>query len=229
MKKHIALIAAVSVMFLTASCSSNKGPAGPAGGSEATAIFMYGEYPSNAYTAAATAPIVSNTYANDNYITSTTGWIGYDTVNARTLISFDVSSIVPAGVTINSAKLMIYVYSATTTAPMTVGAYSVLKNWTGTGATWMDYNASPSTWTTPGGDYNATPVGTVVVPSTGTNVYYTISLPTSLVQNWLVNPSQNYGLILKSTVETAGVGVLDINTNAAGEGTRPELIVNYSL
>ncbi len=115
----------------------------------------------------------------------------------RGLIQFDLSSL--AGNNVASATVYLYLDHGYGEGNV-VAAHSFTKDWTeGTGGdgvcNWTEATSSVA-WTTPGGDYNAPVVGTISTESKG---YKAMTLPTYLVQSWVDNPANNFGLMLLST------------------------------
>jgi len=148
-------------------------------------------------------------------------------------MEFDVSAI-NVSATVKSAYLTLYCDAAGGSVDAVV--YKVTKNWTeGTGscggsanvnASWDYYDGSANAWTTPGGDYDiATQSEVKTVTTSG---YYTIKLNTQMVQDWVQNPSQNYGMLVKSSNETAGFLANSDKTNGTA-ARRPKLTIYYTL
>ena len=129
--------------------------------------------------------------------------------NKRGLIAFDVASQVPAGATITSVALTLYMRK-TVAGPEPVTLYRVSKDWgegtayatggngapaTPGDATWTDTFFPGQKWSNAGGDFLPTPSATLTVDQIGS---YTWSSPqlTADVQGMLDNPSNNFGWIL---------------------------------
>jgi RHS repeat-associated protein len=138
---------------------------------------------------------------------------GFDGSNAsRALLKFDLSAI-PATNTVVSAKLLLYLGSASTSNATTLSLYQLTHSWT-TGATWNTYDGT-NIWTTPGGDFSGTAAATTSgIAATG--VWYSWS-PSSLVQDWVNGSTANNGLIVKEPTENVS-NVLSFNT---ASGTYP--------
>ena len=131
---------------------------------------------------------------------------GFDGTNAsRALLQFSLSAI-PATDAVLSAKLFMYLGSATTSNATSLAVYQLTRAWA-TGSTWNTYDGT-NAWTTAGGDFNGTAAATTNgIAATG--VYYTWS-PTSLVQGWLNGTIANDGLIVKEPTESTN-NVLSFN------------------
>ncbi len=122
----------------------------------------------------------------------------------HSLLRFDLSSV-PAGSTLASAKLRLYVTMAK--SHVTVNLHRLTGSWqegTGhnsTGADWS-HTDDPSAWTNPGGDF-ATQVLSSVVPDTK-NVYVETDV-TALVQAWVDGDLTNDGFLLEAMGGTSEV------------------------
>ena len=79
---------------------------------------------------------------------------GFDGTNAsRALLQFNLAAI-PSTNTVVSAKLLLYLGSASTSTSSSLSVYQLTHAWT-SGATWNTYNGT-NIWTAPGGDFSAT-------------------------------------------------------------------------
>ncbi|RIL10424.1 hypothetical protein DCC79_08055, partial [bacterium] len=147
------------------------------------------------------------------------------------LIQWSLSSV-PAGVTIGSATMSIYVTTAK--ANQTYSVHRLTTAWVeGTNATngvqWNDPNGTGTVGTWASGafsssDYNATVLGTLSPASTGVK---TLSL-TSQVQSWYSGAHTNNGVVLL----TSGTNNADSKYASSENGTatrRPTLTVNWSI
>jgi len=131
---------------------------------------------------------------------------GFDGTNAsRALLQFNLSAI-PATNTVASAKLLLYLGSASTNSSTSLAVYQLTRAWT-TGATWNTYDGT-NTWTSPGGDFSGTAAATTSgIAATG--VWYSWS-PTALVQGWVNGSIANNGLLIKEPTESVN-NVLSFN------------------
>ncbi len=117
----------------------------------------------------------------------------------RGLIQFDLTG--HAGNTVTSATLYMYLDRGEGGGNL-IEAHSISTAWEEgieeghAGVSNWDEATSTNTWTIPGGDFNATTAGTM---STDAKGYQAMTLSPALVQAWLDNPSNNFGLILLST------------------------------
>jgi len=139
-----------------------------------------------------------------------------NTTLRRALMHFDLpTSIIPVGSTINSVSLRLSVQLAAapnsgadvlllhrrsadwgeTTLLPSVGKGTVAQP---NDATWRDNFYNTSSWVTPGGDFTAAPSGTITLDTISFD--YTFSAQAGLVadvQNWVNNPSTNFGWLMK--------------------------------
>jgi len=136
---------------------------------------------------------------------------GFDGTNAsRALLQFNLSAI-PTTDSVLSAKLLLYLGSASTSNSASLAVYQLTRAWT-TGATWNTYDGT-SSWTTAGGDFSGTAAATTNgIAATGT--WYSWS-PTSLVQGWVNGTVANDGLIVKEPTENVA-NVLSFNSATGG-------------
>ncbi len=160
----------------------------------------------------------------------------------RALLSFEMAGI-PAGAHIESASLTLHM-SRTIVGSVDISAHRVNGDWgeglsnaasqEGTGAaaqtgdaTWLHSFFSASTWTTPGGDFDALASAVTPVDRVG---FYTWSSPglSQDVQDWIIQPDTNFGWLLlgdESEVPTAKRFDSRENPNVS---FRPTLTVNYT-
>jgi len=138
---------------------------------------------------------------------------GFDGTNAfRSLLQFNLS-VVPTTNTVVSAKLYLFLGSASTGNATTLSAYQLTRSWT-SAATWNAHDGTNS-WTSPGGDFSGTAAATTNgIAATG--AWYTWS-PTALVQGWVNGTIANNGLIVKEPTENV-TNVLSFNS---ATGTNP--------
>ncbi len=161
----------------------------------------------------------------------------------RGIIAFDVAGNIPAGATIVGATLTLRM-SMTAVGTKTVELKKLLSDWgegsslaSGGGggaggsaavndATWI-HSFSPSTqWASPGGDFSQTSSASAVV---GGNGFYTWGSTTQMVadvQDWLDNPTSNFGWILIGD-ETARSTKRFDSRESTNPSNRPVLTVEY--
>lgn len=117
----------------------------------------------------------------------------------RPLLKFDVSSI-PPGSTVLGATLYLhtnwYYGSGVPGRWLNVGVYGLNREWIASQTTWRDATSSVE-WYTWGADHftdrDQTPTATTLVNAVSTEFSWSIR---DLVDEWVQNPSSNYGIIL---------------------------------
>jgi endonuclease/exonuclease/phosphatase family metal-dependent hydrolase len=148
-------------------------------------------------------------------------------VNAgrRALLKFDTSSTLPAGTTINSAKLTVFVRGGAGTTTRTIAVYEVAKPFQESQATWKIRKTGYS-WTTAGGDL-ATKIATISVPATaGTPLTVDV---TSLVQKQVKDASSRYtrlALVDAGTADSTSFREFH-SSESTDPAKRPKLVVSY--
>ena len=159
--------------------------------------------------------------ANSSFCGGSSIDVGNDgTQTSRTLLVWDLSSIVPSNAIVQSAALGLYVQDESTTTPLSVGVHHATTPWT-VSATWNEADTGIA-WGTPGGDFAAAPDATATVGGT-TGVTATWDL-TSLVQGWADGSVANDGMILEGS---GGTNVLHFATTSAPTSQMPYLDVTY--
>ena len=160
-------------------------------------------------------------------------WVtGFSSPNIqRGIIKFDLTGQATAGTTLTSAKLYLYSYGTLQETNGTTGdygAYAVTRAWTDSQVYWTQAQTG-SNWTTPGGDFQATPDGTSPKQSSGgakvTSVWYPFDV-TARVQSWLTSPSSNNGWIIKCTDETKSNQDKFYQSDTANAAFRPKLVIS---
>ena len=145
------------------------------------------------------------------------GWDGYqwDAARAigtanRALFKFDVASVVPSSADVLDARLGIYMYGEYTTAPASISAFRLTREWTGA-ATWRRSDGAVA-WSIPGGDYDPYAVDTN--PDVrGADRFHYWNL-TGLVQQWAQLRAPNYGVLLRADTESGTTNT--VKTMASG-------------
>ncbi len=148
----------------------------------------------------------------------------------RALLQFDLSSL-PAGATINSATLSLYVKDVKD-GDVTINAHRVTQAWVeGSGAdpadgvTWDTYDGT-NTWATAGGDYDASSLDSTFLAKDTKNVWASWDV-TGAADDWL-NPATNFGVILESPVTTPKSEAKFKSSDDGTASERPKLEVCYS-
>lgn len=172
----------------------------------------------------------------------------------RALIEFDVSSV-PPGSTVTNVEFEFYVSRTFDTASVTMDIHKVNKEWgeagstadgsgigggEGTGgtalpgdATWTDaIFDDTSNWTSPGGDFEASPSASVILTVfTGPNASTSNAAMVADVQGWINDPNTNHGWLLKLLPDEEEMyfgTTRAIESRTVGVGTPPMLNVTYT-
>ena len=167
----------------------------------------------------------------------------------RALVRFDVSSAIPAGATVASARLVLTV-DRTQGETDESSVHRVLSSWTegtansrtaggGSGtapddgsATWVHRSFPDVTWETPGGDFAEAPSATATVeppPRTRRTAVTWGSTPEMVadVQSWLDDPSSNHGWIVLGDEGTRQTARRVASRENETEAERPRLVIEY--
>ena len=156
----------------------------------------------------------------------------------RALLHFDVSSI-PSDATIVQATLTVDADRAASGASFTNTAHRLTADWTegssfsmGQGApamagdvTWRDRSFGVSSWTNPGGDFDAMPSAMGTWASLGPQTMTGAQLASD-VAGWIANPGNNYGLIVLGT-ETGVRSAFSFRSREIGGGNPAQLEVTW--
>lgn len=131
---------------------------------------------------------------------------------ARSLIKFDLAGKIPDGAIITSVELTLGL-ARTSSGIEYVSLHRLFADWgqdtsDGDGseslgapasefdATWLWRFNNSDAWSNPGGDYANAPSATILIDQIDTYTSGSTAGMVADVQNWLNNPSENYGWIL---------------------------------
>jgi spore coat protein A len=163
----------------------------------------------------------------------------------RTLITFAIADSIPAGATIDSVVLNLFLSRSKLNTSKNTTLYRILNSWgegrsnaaqnEGSGAppdtgdaTWIHRFRYPDVlWSATGGDFDPTARATTSVAS---NSFYRWSstLMTTDVQSWLNSPGTNYGWLIRGD-ESAATTATRFNSRQNTDTTRrPYLRVYYT-
>jgi hypothetical protein len=162
----------------------------------------------------------------------------------RGLIAFDVATALPAGATVTAVQLEMNVSRALAgthssslhrlTSDWGEGNSNSTERGGGMGApadqndaTWEHMFFDTQTWTTPGGDFVATPSATTDISAEGPVVWASTPQMVDDVQRWLDTPASNFGWILITQEGTAGSAKRFDSREHPVAGFRPSLTVTY--
>lgn len=158
----------------------------------------------------------------------------------RALVAFDVAAVLPVEAIVDSVELELFMSNAPNATSRTIAVHRVLKDWgegasfseKGLGApaeqgdaTWLHSHFPNEQWAAEGGDFEGTARTSALIGGEG---FYSWKANLAQdVQQWLNNPSSNFGWLLKGE-ELANTTArrFDSRENSTLEN-RPKLIVHY--
>jgi hypothetical protein len=159
----------------------------------------------------------------------------------RGLIAFDVAGSIPPGATIQSVVLTLNM-SQTNSGAQTVGLHRVLEHWgegtssssggsgapaTNGDATWLHTFFDTTFWSNAGGDYSPMASGSQSVSSVGTYTWGSTPEMVSDVQQWLDNPSANFGWVMIGNESVQQTSKRFDSKDNANPSVRPQLQITY--
>jgi hypothetical protein len=186
------------------------------------AAVLYACHSSSAQTSVTLAPTKDNTLYESATGSLSNGagqhmFVGVTAINTlrRALIAFDIAGNVPAGATIDSVKLTLN-FSRTIVGDFSVKLHRAVADWgegtsnasgpEGMGApsatndaTWIHTFFNSSSWVTAGGDFSPTVSASKIIGGSaqyGLQTWGSTPEMVADVQDWLNNPSTNFGWFL---------------------------------
>jgi endonuclease/exonuclease/phosphatase family metal-dependent hydrolase len=148
-------------------------------------------------------------------------------VNAvrRAFVKFDTQNTIPAGSTITSAKMTLFVRGAAGSATRTIGVYPVTKSFTETQVTW-NLRKTGYSWVTKGGDLGARTTSVSVPLTAGTAVTVDV---TAAVQQAVKSTSSRYTRLALVDISSAdSSSYRDFHSSESADvARRPKLVVVY--
>ena len=159
----------------------------------------------------------------------------------RGLIAFDVAGQIPAGSTINSVTLTLFM-RMTVSGPQPVALHRLTKDWGEAGsisfggagvqaevgdATWLHTSYPTGLWSNPGGDYLATPTASRNVGAQG---FYDWTSPqlAADVQDMLEDPAGNFGWLLFGNETGTKTAKLFGSRESFTASERPVLTIDFT-
>ncbi|MBX2990782.1 MAG: T9SS type A sorting domain-containing protein [Bacteroidetes bacterium] len=163
----------------------------------------------------------------------------------RGLLAFDVAGGIPANATITNVTLTLTVTQAQAIAQV-IGLHRASADWgegtsigggTGGGAggpattgdaTWLHRFFNTTLWTTPGGDFAATPSATSSVGGLGTYTWASTPALVADVQQWLDTPSSNFGWVIVGGEGASATAKRFDSREHPTPSSRPKLAITYT-
>ncbi len=240
-KTHKSIILAcallTALLALLSSCAE-KGAPGPAGADGVpgpqVAQFEYLVFPEAAY-AGSDDSFISAGAPGISYGTCTNAILNGSGSKMRMLVKFDMNGYIPSDAVVEKAYLTVYA-GAVTSPGVSAVCHKLTKPWLegttcgsgATGATWNTYN-SVNTWTTAGGDFETAACSAGTLEIRTADNYSEVEISAATVQEWVDNPSSNYGMIIKAQDESIA-GDVSVFTNESGTPCmKPRLTVYYKF
>jgi hypothetical protein len=149
----------------------------------------------------------------------------------RPLLRFDVSNLPPGSIVVNAELHMLQRgdYQKHPTNASTVRAYQVLRHWEASEATW-DKATTAQEWSLPGadaiGDRSMVAADSMVLEPVPANEWRDWTI-TGMVQEWVNDPAQNFGLILVGIGDSQEFHLASSEYPYASREQRPKLRVWY--
>jgi YD repeat-containing protein len=142
-------------------------------------------------------------------------WVGYNGISDNhTLVKWDLSAIPKDAVALWGDASLYQAGSAPANAK-SLSLHRLTRDWT-SGASWSTYDGTHQ-WTTAGGDFDATPAASALVPAGHTG--WTDWMVTPLVQHWIDGSQPNYGIAVQDKPSPQVTGQENFYST---EGTTPD-------
>lgn len=170
---------------------------------------------------------VNNNYGDADEFSAIAWTNGGNQSNTRSLIQFDLTSI-PTAASVSSAKLSLYQNPNPASGNMN-GQHSTLS---GANTSYLRRITSAwdehlVTWSNQPGTTTTDQV--MLPPSTSGNEDYLDIDMTTMVQNMVTNPGQNFGMMMQVANETSYRGLLFASSDHSNSNLHPKLEVCYSI
>ena len=170
---------------------------------------------------------------NDTGISTGEATAPFDGTTARAFIKFALTAI-PAGSTINSATLSLFIDSNLASNTRDLNVYRLLRAWTETGVTWNKYDGT-NDWGTAGAsntttDREAANIGSVsVLSSPSADTEYQVTLTASKIQEMLSGGVfTNNGFLLQMSTESDDYHSFRSSEYAVDTTKIPKLVIDYT-
>jgi len=161
----------------------------------------------------------------------------------RAVLAFDLSSI-PNDAVITDVDLSVFVDKSASFAPVNVTLLRLTADWgegasranspEGAGgtaqpgdATWIHRFSTATRWTTAGGDFISQASATTSMDGENKTFTWSSTGMVDDVQNWVLNPSTNFGWIVRGVEGTTMTAVRFGSRTNPAEAQRPHLTIQY--
>lgn len=214
----------VSITVSAAPGNPDPPPVGGGGsGTPKQLAFQNGLFPNVSYVGMTDTKIAAKS-ATKNYGNDTKMTIDGNPDEAG-LFKWDVSAI-PVGSIITTVSIE---FNVTSSSKDSYELYALQRAWDELSATWQRA-LTGSNWGTAGAngasDAQSAVLGQLAATSKGTYKINFNAAGLSVVQQWINDPSQNYGIIIKDYAVTKAVEIATSEAKTASQ--RPKLVINYS-
>lgn len=200
------------------------------GGRPITVTFQRGELPDPTYQQAEDTFISNRGDQTANYAGESVLTVGANDSRAA-LLRFDLTRIPPYA-TVRQASLSLFSDQASIGYPLQIAVFDMLHRWRAGEATWISATVG-TRWDVagangPGADHELNPAAAQTVSSLGDWYSFDVTL---LARDWVVNPDENLGLILKGlSGQQVEYGFLSSeHIIGLGGSFRPKLTVVYTV
>ena len=217
-----------TVQIVVSAAPTDPPPGGPptpppSGGTPKQVAFQNGLFPNVSYVGMTDTKIAAKN-ATKNYGNDTKMTVDGDPDEAG-LFKWNVSTI-SVGSTVSSASIE---FNVTGSSRDSYEVYALQRAWDELSATWQRY-ATGNNWTGAGAngaaDTQSTVLGQLAATSSGTYRINLNSAGVAAVQQWINDPSKNYGIIIKDYAVSKAVEIRTSETSTASQ--RPKLTINYT-
>jgi hypothetical protein len=205
--KKLCCLVALSLLFLT-SCTGPKGDQGDTGptgptGPEQPGIYYIRIFQQEVYSTTYTGQVQASLWSGQSTAVYTNNsnpiGLGFDgtTGTFRPIIKFDLSSLPSTKIIVDKAELTIKSNSNSFGGgASTFMVHKVETPWTIFQAGWVN-NTSSTGWDNSGGDFDSHTMTASMSYNLPASSTLTITLDPAVVQDWMMNPSTNYGMLMK--------------------------------
>jgi len=229
------LLVASGLFLITVSCTGPQGEAGPIGpkGPQLPGLYFVRVFQQGVYFNTYNGQIQSSLFEGmaGAYYTNVTNPVSLGTIRNvgrhRALFKFDLSSLPSSKIAVEKSELTLKTNAvAFNNGAKSVKVFRVTTSWMEYQAGW-ERSVTSIPWA-PGGDFSSN----TVTPNAASydmpaDCTITIALDPAMVQNWMMNPSTNYGVLFKTDNEDNPNYSEIYSSGAAEPSNRPMLKIWY--